>query len=281
MKTSIAVPSPQTDLTRADELAQTPVLDLDRVGVRLGRHTVLSDVTFSLRAGEFLGVIGSNGSGKTTLLRLALGLIKPTSGSVRLFGHSPHRGDRAIGYVPQHTTLEPDLPLRARDFVRLGLDGDRWGMGWRDPAREERIDEALAAVGARHYADASVGRLSGGEQQRLFLAQALAGNPSLLLLDEPLANLDLRSRRDVVTLVRTISQERNIAVIFVAHDINPLLGQLDRVLYLAEGRSVIGSVDTVIQTETLTRLYGFPVEVVRVGGHVLVTGAGECDECHA
>lgn len=258
-----------------------PVLTLDHVGVRLGHHVVLQDVSLSLRPGEFLGVIGSNGAGKTTLLRLALGLLRPSHGRMDVFGHPPHRGDRQIGYVPQHLTLASDLPLRADDFVRLGLDGSRWGFGLPDRERDALVRQALAAVGAEEYRDAPVGRLSGGEQQRLFLAQALVGEPCLLLLDEPLANLDLRSRRDVVSLVRRVSQERNIAVVFVAHDINPLLGALDRVLYLAGGRSVTGTVDEVIRTDVLCKLYGFPVEVVRAAGHVIVVGAGEGDDCHA
>jgi zinc/manganese transport system ATP-binding protein len=258
-----------------------PVLDLERLAVRLGKRDVLRDVSLQLHAGEFLGIIGSNGAGKTTLLRLALGLLRPSAGRIDVFGHPPRRGDPGIGYVPQHLTIDPDVPMRARDFVRLGLDGNRWGMGLPDPAREIKIREALEAVGAQGYADAPVGRLSGGEQQRLFLAQALVGEPCLLLLDEPLANLDLRSRRDVVALVRRVSEERNIAVMFVAHDINPLLDSLDRVLYLANGQAVSGTVDEVIRTEVLCGLYGFPVEVVRAAGHVLVVGASEGDECHA
>jgi zinc/manganese transport system ATP-binding protein len=258
-----------------------PILRLDSIGVRLGGRDVLTDVSLDLRPGEFLGIIGSNGAGKTTLLRLILGLLRPSHGTIRMFGHPPRRGDRSIGYVPQHQNLDPDLPIRARDFVRLGLNGDRWGMGLPNADVESHVDEALTSVGALSFAEAPVGRLSGGEQQRLFLAQALVGDPCLLLLDEPLANLDLRSRRDVVALVRRVSEERNIAVAFVAHDINPLLDSLDRVLYLANGRSVTGSVDDVITTEVLTRLYGFPVEVVRAAAHVLVVGAGENDDCHA
>jgi zinc/manganese transport system ATP-binding protein len=258
-----------------------PILRAEDLGARLGRRDVLTDVDLILAPGELLAVIGSNGAGKTTLLRLILGLLRPSRGSIEIFGRSPRRGNRAIGYVPQHTSLPRDLPLRARDFVRLGLDGDRWGPKPLEAAAWMQIDEAMAAVGATSYAAAPVGRLSGGEQQRLFLAQALVGRPRLLLLDEPLANLDLRSRQDVVQLVRRISRELGIAVVFVAHDINPLLRCTDRVLYLAGGHSVTGTVDEVIRGDVLSRLYGFPVEVVRAGGHVVVVGAPEGDDCHA
>lgn len=258
-----------------------PVLHAEHLGVRLGRRDVLIDVDLDLRPGELLAVIGSNGAGKTTLLRLILGLLRPSRGSIEVFGRAPRRGNRAIGYVPQHTSLPRELPLRARDFVRLGLDGDRWGPIPLGSDSWAEVDEAMAAVGAASYATAPVGRLSGGEQQRLYLAQALVGRPRLLLLDEPLANLDLRSRRDVVQLVRRISREREIGVVFVAHDINPLLGCADRVLYLAGGHAVTGTVDEVIRSEVLGRLYGFPVQVVRAGGHVVVVGAGEGDDCHA
>jgi zinc/manganese transport system ATP-binding protein len=265
----------------AAQPATSPIATLEHACVRLGQREVLHDVSATLCPGEFLGVIGSNGAGKTTLLRLLLGLVPVYGGTVRILGDPPHRGSRAIGYVPQQGGLDPDLPLRARDFVGLGLDGDRWGMGRPDRARDRRIDEALDAVGASSYATAPVGRLSGGEQQRLYLAQALVGEPRLLLLDEPLANLDLRSRRDVVNLVRGVSRDRDIGVVLVAHDINPLLGAVDRVLYLANGLGITGTVDEVIRGDVLSRLYGFPVDVIRAAGHVLVVGAGESDDCHA
>lgn len=262
-------------------VAAQPVLALENVGVRLGGREVLRDVSFDLRPGEFMGVIGTNGAGKTTLLRTILGLTPPSHGQISVLGHPPRRGEAHIGYVPQHHTLEREVPLRARDFVRLGLDGTHWGMNVSGGNSARAVEEAMEAVGALAYADAPVGRLSGGEQQRLSLAQALVGNPQLLLLDEPLANLDLRSRWDVVNLVHCLSQDREIAVVFVAHDINPLLSAMDRVLYLASGRSVCGTVDQVIRSDVLTDLYGFPVEVVRAAGHILVTGVGVDDDCHA
>jgi zinc/manganese transport system ATP-binding protein len=166
-------------------------------------------------------------------------------------------------------------------MVALGIDGTQYGPVVPSHARSERVERALREVGALGYADASIARLSGGEQQRLMLAQALVGDPDLLLLDEPLSNLDLRSRRDVVDLVCEVCHARGIAVLFVAHDINPLLGAVDRVLYLAEGRSVIGTPDEVVQTDVLSRLFGFPVQVIRAEGHILVTSMDEGDHCHA
>jgi zinc/manganese transport system ATP-binding protein len=172
------------------------------------------------------------------------------------------------------------MPLRARDMVALGIDGTRYGPLIPSRSNALRVERALQEVGALSYADAPVARLSGGEQQRLLLAQALVGEPALLLLDEPLSNLDLRSRRDVVELVCQVCHQRGIAVLFVAHDVNPLLQAMDRVLYLAEGRSVIGTVDEVVQTDVLSRLFGFPVHVVRAEGHVLVASMDEGGDCH-
>jgi zinc/manganese transport system ATP-binding protein len=241
-----------------------------RLGVALGGRTVLHDISFAIGAGEFVGIIGSNGAGKTTLLRTLLGLVRASAGSVSILGRPVRRGNREIGYVAQRTTLDPDLPLRGRDFVAFGLDGERWGFAWPSAARRARIDAALAAVGAERYADAPVGRLSGGEQQRLFIAQALLAEPKVLLLDEPLSNLDLRSADEIVQLVARIRHAYGVTVLFVTHDINPLIDAMDRVVYLASGHAAVGSVDEVVRTDVLTALYGYRVDVLRVDHRVVV-----------
>jgi zinc/manganese transport system ATP-binding protein len=247
---------------------------VERLGVALGGRTVLSDVSFAIAPGEFVGIIGSNGAGKTTLLRTLLGLIRASAGSVRVFDRPVRRGNRAIGYVAQRTTLDPDLPLRARDVVAFGLDGERWGFAWPSAARRARIDAALAAVGAERYADAPAGRLSGGEQQRLFIAQALLAEPQILLLDEPLANLDLRSAGEIVRLVARIRRDYGVTVLFVTHDINPLVEAMDRVVYLAAGHAAVGAVEEVVRTDVLSALYGYRVDVLRLDDRVVVL-AGE------
>ena len=250
------------------------VLGLDHVAIALGERPVLRDVTADVRAGEFVGLIGSNGAGKTTLLRVVLGLLRPDGGRVSVLGRPVGRGNRAIGYVPQKAQIDPDTPLRGRDLVALGLDGERWGLPLPSRTRRAHIEDALRAVDALAYADAPAGRLSGGEQQRLLIAQALLTGPRLLLLDEPLSNLDLRSANEVVRLVAQIGRERGVAVLLVAHDMNPLLAVMDRVLYLAEGRSAIGPVDEVVRADVLSRLYGYHVDVLRVHGRIVVV-AGE------
>jgi len=258
-------------------LAETPpVLTLDHVAVALGGRPVLRDVSAEIVPGEFVGLIGANGAGKTTLLRVILGLLR-ADGRVEVLGRPLRhgRGNRAIGYVPQKQSIDPDTPLRGRDLVALGIDGERWGIPLPRAARRARVDEALRSVGAIAYAGAPVGRLSGGEQQRLFIAQALLTEPRLLLLDEPLANLDLRSAGEVVRLVARLGRERGIAVLLVAHDMNPLVGVMDQVLYLAEGRSAIGPVDEVVRGDVLTRLYGYPVDVLHAQGRMLVVAGGQ------
>jgi zinc/manganese transport system ATP-binding protein len=251
----------------------TPVLSLKDVGLRLGGRDVLRDVSMNVQPGEFVGIIGANGAGKTSLLRVILGLLTPSHGTVRILGQPPGRANRVIGYAPQRRQIDPDTPVRGRDLVALGLDGDRWGVPLRNHEAQRRIDDALDAVGARPYADAPVGRLSGGEQQRLLLAQVLLGQPAVLLLDEPLASLDLRNQAAVVDLVAHLGRARNVAVLFVSHDVNPLLHVMDRVLYLANGRAAVGPVDEVVTTAVLSRLYGSPVQVLRVGDALIVAAA--------
>ncbi len=250
-----------------------PVVFLDQVDVRLGGKLILQDVNLALHPGEFIVILGPNGSGKTTFLKVLLGLVRPSAGDVQVLGRPPQRGNPAIGFVPQQRTFEPDLPLRARDLVGFGLDGHRWGIGLPGRSRREKIDRVLKEVDALHLADAPVGQLSGGEQQRLLIAQALLTDPKLLLLDEPLANLDLNYQQEAVALVAKVCRTHGVTVLLVSHDVNPLLQVTDRVIFMAHGRCAVGSPSEVITSNTLTHLYGSPVEVVQALGQFFVVGA--------
>lgn len=253
------------------------VLGVDGLSVALGGRTILDHVTFSVAQGSFTALIGSNGAGKTTLLKVMLGLIPPTAGRVRLAGATGDHRRRLIGYVPQKIALEPDIALRARDLVGLGIDGERFGISLPSKARRGAVDEMLAAVGATSFADARVGNLSGGEQQRVLIAHALISRPALLLLDEPLANLDIASSQEVVELLASITAKQRIAVLISAHDMNPMLSVMDRIVYLADGRAATGTTDEVVRTETLTALYRHPVEVIHTNGRVLVVAGPGAD----
>jgi zinc/manganese transport system ATP-binding protein len=264
------------------------VLAVEGVSVRLAGREVLRDVRFTIAAGEFAGLIGSNGAGKTTLLRVILGLQRPSAGQVRIGGAARARRNAGVGYVPQRIELDPDMPLRARDLVGLGLDGNRFGIALPSRGRRELVDEMLHAVGAAAFADARAGILSGGEQQRVMIAHALISKPRLLLMDEPLANLDIRSEQEIVSLLARISTERRIAVLISAHEINPLLPVMDRVVYMAAGRAASGTTGEVVRPEVLTRLYGHHVDVIHLHGRVLVVAgrgdeptAGPRDDTHA
>jgi zinc/manganese transport system ATP-binding protein len=274
-----AAPQPSTDQTSTVDASTTEVLTIRDLSVSLGGREVLHRVSFSMAPGEVAGLIGANGAGKTTLLRAILGLVAPTSGEVLIAGRPRSRRNPLVGYVPQKLTLDPDIPLRARDLVGLGLDGHRFGAPWPSAARRSAIDQVLAAVDATHLADARVGNLSGGEQQRIMIAQALISHPRLVLLDEPLANLDIRSEGEVVALLAQIAAQEHIAVLVSAHDMNPLLGFMDCVVYVAAGRVTSGTAEEVVQTETLSALYGHRVDVIHVNGRVLVV-AGR-DDSHA
>ena len=252
------------------QTSQSEILTVTGVGVTLAGRPVLDDVSFTIAPGEFTGLIGPNGAGKTTLLRVVLGLQQPTSGAVIVDGRPLSRHNHAAGYVPQKVLLEPDLPLRAKDLVALGIDGQRPGIPLRSRKRAEAVREMLHAVGAESFADARVGELSGGEQQRVLIAHALISRPRLLLLDEPLANLDIRSSQEIVTLLAKIATEQQVAVLLSAHEINPLLPVMDRVIYLANGRAATGTTEEVIRTDVLSRLYGYHVDVLHVHGRILV-----------
>jgi zinc/manganese transport system ATP-binding protein len=252
------------------------VLVVDGVSVRLAGRQVLDNVRFSVRPGEFVGLIGPNGAGKTTLLRVILGLRQPTAGAVRVCGASYSGRRGLVGYVPQQIQLDPDLPVRARDLVALGLDGHRLGIPLPSRSRRERVAEMLRAVDAERFADQRVGSLSGGEQQRVMIAHALVSSPQLLLLDEPLANLDISSAEEIVALLAKITTEQRVSVLISAHGMNPLLPVMDRIVYLAAGRAASGTTDEVVRSDVLSGLYGHHVDVIRVHGRVLVVaGSGE------
>ncbi len=231
--------------------------------MQLGERTLWHDVNMNIRQGEFIAVLGPNGSGKTTFMRVLLGLSQLTGGDVHVMGQPPRRGNPHIGYVPQRRTLDPDLPVRGRDLVQMGMEGLHWGFWPSSKADRRVIDDAIKQVEATHYANRPIGRMSGGEQQRLLLAQALVGGPRLLLLDEPLANLDLRNQEAITQLIARVARTENLTVLLVTHDINPMLPVMDRVVYIARGDMVIGLPDEIITSETLSVLYGAPVQVIR------------------
>jgi zinc/manganese transport system ATP-binding protein len=263
-----------------DQHGSAAVIELSGVSMSFGARTLWAGLDFALAPGEFVAVLGANGSGKTTLIRTILGLAKPTTGTITVAGAPATRGSDALGYIPQQRRLAPPAPIRARDLVGMGIDGGRWGVGSLSRTRRARIDAALADVGAAHLANTPVDVLSGGEQQRVRVAQALVTDPQALLCDEPLLSLDLNHQQTTVALIDRRRRTHNTAVLFVTHEINPVLPYVDRVLYLAGGRFRIGSVDEVMTSQSLSALYGTPVEVVHVGGRMLVAGLPEIGHDH-
>jgi zinc/manganese transport system ATP-binding protein len=261
--------------------AAQEILSVQGVGVRLSGREILRDVSFAIRPGEFTGLIGSNGAGKTTLFRVILGLQSASSGRVLIDGRPRSHRNPLIGYVPQKFLLDPDMPLRARDLVGLGIDSHRLGIPRPSRARRALVEQMLQAVDAGDFADTRVGLLSGGEQQRVLIAHALIARPKLLLLDEPLANLDLRAGQEVVALLARIASEQRIAVLISAHEMNPLLPVMDRIVYIAAGRAASGTTAEVVRADVLSELYGSHVDVLNVHGRVLVVaGAGDESDLH-
>jgi zinc/manganese transport system ATP-binding protein len=254
------------------------VIELDRATIKLGGRTVLSDTSLRIGEGEFIGVLGPNGAGKTTLMRAILGLVPASSGTIRVFSEPPRRGNRQIGYLPQVRTVLPDLRIRGLDFIASSVHGERWGVPTLSQADRDMIEKTLAAAGARELGRRALSKMSGGERQRLLLAQALFGAPRLLLLDEPLISLDYRHQEAVIDLVRRLARERNITVLFSAHELNQLIGALDRVLYLGNGRAALGTIDEVVTAPVLSELYGTDINVVRTEGHIFVLSRGRSME---
>lgn len=247
----------------------------ENVTVELGGRTILSDVGFSLMPGEFVGLLGPNGAGKTTLMRAVLGLVRPRAGRILVDGREAQRGNPAVGYMPQ-ARGQADLRWTGWDFVAGAAGGHRWGLPRLDAAGKAEVAWALETVGATALARRPLGELSGGERQRLLLSQALIGRPKLLLLDEPLISLDPGHQRGVVELVARLAGELGLGVLFSAHELNPLMGAIDRVLYVGRGQAVLGTVDDVITGPVLSRLYGSPIEVLRMGRRIFVM-AGETE----
>jgi len=259
-----------------------PVIQVEDAAVALGGRTIWQNVRLSVQPGEFLAILGPNGAGKSTLLKAMLGLLPLSAGRIAVLGHPARRGSAEIGYVPQRRHFEADVRVRGRSIVRLGLDGSHWGLPLpflqRGKARQAaaRVQQAIDLVGAISYADRPIGELSGGEQQRLLIAQALVTRPRILALDEPLDSLDLRNQQGVAAVIRQISRETGAAVLLVAHDVNPILSLIDRVVYIAHGQVAIGPPQEVITTETLSRLYNTPIEVLRTkDGRIVVVGQTE------
>jgi zinc/manganese transport system ATP-binding protein len=265
-------------------------IELSDAAVALGGRRIWSEVSLHVARGEFVALLGANGSGKSTLLKVLLGALPLQSGSASVLGRAPGQASDEIGYLPQRRAFDQGVRLRGIDIVRLGLDGDRWGIplpGFSGRGRRgragarARVAQAIEMVGGSGYAGRAIGECSGGEQQRLLIAQALVRRPELFLLDEPLDSLDLPNQAAVAALVHQICRQEGVTVLLVAHDVNPLLPYLDRVIYLAAGQAVEGPVEQVITSESLSRLYGVPVEVLRASdGRLVVVGQPEAPAHH-
>ncbi len=259
-----------------------PPLQISGAGLHRGDRELWSGLELTVQPGEFIAVLGPSGSGKTTLLRAILGLEPLSTGSIRALGEEVRgrRGNRRIGDVPQQRPLPPETALRGRDLVALGVDGHRFGLPFPRRGERKRVDSLIDAIGAQEFADEPVGLLSGGEQQRLRVGQALIDDPLLLLCDEPLTSLDLANQQAVVGLIDRHRRATGAAVLLVTHDINPVLAHVDRILYLAGGRFMLGRPDEVLDSRVLTDLYGAPVFVLRAGNRLVVVGAPDAEESH-
>ncbi|MEE2521437.1 metal ABC transporter ATP-binding protein [Pseudarthrobacter sp. J75] len=257
-----------------------PVVSLRGASLKFGKRALWEDLDLDIRPGEFFAVLGPNGSGKTSFLKVLLGLQELHAGQVSLGGAPVERGSSLIGYIPQQKSFAPDTPMRARDLVGLGVDGHRWGVRFKPRQAARRIDALLEEVGATEYCNVPVGQLSGGEQQRLRVAQALATSPKVLLCDEPLLSLDLRHQQAVSALINKQCREQDSAVVFVTHEINPVIDYVDRVLYLAGGKFRVGTPEEVMTTEVLSELYGSHVDVIHANGRIVVVGLPDATTHH-
>jgi zinc/manganese transport system ATP-binding protein len=275
----------------AVQVPDEPVVQLSATAVKVGGNTIWAGVDITVGHGEFVAILGPNGSGKSTLLKVLLGLQPVAAGAVRVLGDAPGRNNRQIGYLPQRRAFDADVRIRGVDIVALGLDGDRWGTpipflsrllrpeAYR--ARAELVARVIDLVGASGYAQRPIGQCSGGEQQRLLIAQALIRRPRMLVLDEPLDSLDVPSQAGISALIQRVCREQGVAVLLVAHDVNPILSYLDKVVYVAGGTAVAGRPAEVITADTLTRLYGTPIDVLHDrAGRLVVVGQRDVPAGH-
>lgn len=249
---------------------RAPAISIQNATIAVAGHLVLRNISLEIESGAFIGVLGTNGAGKTTLFRAILGLIKPVSGEIRVFGAPAQCGQTRVGYLPQARNLMPHIRLSCRDYLASGWNGQKWGLTINGAERNRAIDRVLSLTGARDLAHRAINELSGGERQRILIAQSLMGDPDLLILDEPLISLDPARQNDVIQLVKNLQNELHITVLFSAHELNPLLGALDKVLYLGQGGAVLGSVEDTVTGPVLSRLYGAPIEVLHVHGRIFV-----------
>lgn len=255
--------------------SEKPLVELSNATLQLGDRLILDKLNLEVKPGEFLAILGPNGAGKTTLLKVLLGLLELSSGSALVCNEPPHRGNNLIGYIPQQKGFDADLPIRGRDLVSLGLDGHKYGMPLPNEGKEKLITNMLENVGATKFADYPIGRLSGGEQQRLRVAQALLGDPKVILCDEPLLSLDLSHQQKITSLINEKRKKSKSAVLFVTHEINPILSIVDRVLYLVGGKWAIGTPNEIMTSKKLSELYGTEVDVLKVRGRIIIVGSND------
>lgn len=276
MKT-VNIPSARTE----NRTGESAIISAEILAAGYQDNTVWHDATFEIGKGEFVAIIGPNGAGKTTLFRLLLGLRQPTAGSLKVFDALPKKGNSKIGYVPQSHIIDSDTNVEALELVRLGSSGRKWGLSLFSHDDRKLALETLEEVGAFGLEHRPLGQLSGGELQRVFLAEALVSNPEILLLDEPLSNLDIRRERELIQLVNKIVKSRNVTALLIAHHINPLLPFLDRVLYIANGRVATGRPEDVLTSKILSALYGVPIEVLRDSrGNLAIVGIEDTQDEH-
>ena len=266
----------------AEHTIDTPAISIRGGSLAFGERTLWQDLNLTVGQGEYFAVLGPNGSGKSTFLKVVLGLTRLNSGEISVLGSPARTGHPGVGYIPQQKAISASTPMRARDLVGLGIDGHKWGFRFQTRAYRAKVDELLDAVGASDYANVPVGLLSGGEQQRLRVAQALANDPKILLADEALLSLDLNHQYAVADLIHRFNRERGVSVVFVTHEINPIIEHVDRVLYLANGRFTVGSVPEVMNDRTLSAVYGTPISVIETNDRYIVVGdTHPSDHCHA
>jgi zinc/manganese transport system ATP-binding protein len=250
------------------------VAELTGARLAFGDRVLWDHLDLTVRAGEFVAVLGPNGTGKTSLLKVLLGQLPLSAGVATVAGRRVEAGSERIGYVPQHRSVDRGLALRGSALVGLGYAGHRWGVtSLRErSAKRGAVRRALQQVNGTHLASVPVGVMSGGEMQRIRIAQALATDPVLLLCDEPLLNLDPANARLISALIDQRRREAETAVLFVTHEVNPVLPYVDRVLYLVDGRFRVGAVEEVMTSTTLSELYRADIQVVKVGARYVVVG---------
>ncbi|WP_457746771.1 metal ABC transporter ATP-binding protein [Sulfurimonas sp.] len=238
---------------------KVPIFDVVNLSFQVRGQSILSNISFKIFEGEYIAIIGPNGGGKTTLIRMLLGLEKPTSGEIRLFGKKlkDFKEWYKIGYVPQRASLvDENFPATVEDIVKMGRIAKRGIFAGSSQKDKEQVEDAMLKMDILHLRDKMVGKLSGGQRQRVMIARALASSPKILILDEPNTGVDVKSQQRFYSLLSKLNKEENITILFITHDIGVIVDDIGRLFTINQKAIICNDPKKMLSCDDMSELYG-------------------------